>query len=248
WLTLNHNDLGGLLYLLAACGLLVLGLTNSFLSRNSITYMLPAGPLRERLFELAEQMRVRVRQAYRLPPAAWRLVNVVGIMDCAHVSAEVLPHLSRREADALLALELARLWRRRRFALWQTLGATTLMLVVAVGLGVLAFFAGEESIWPLMPFAFVVGVLWRLRQSGQHFTSRLDRDALAITGDPEALITALAKLRRLHMLPLVAGEERGASDAPLAEWDRLQDVADRAGIPPERFQEILDGPGSGTDH
>jgi hypothetical protein len=75
----------------------------------------------------------------------------------------------------------------------------------------------------------------------------LDRHVLPITGDPEALITALAKLRRLELLPLVAGEEASASSMPAEDWPRLQDLADRAGIPPERLREILDRPGSGDD-
>ncbi|HEY7311899.1 MAG TPA: hypothetical protein VH643_21220 [Gemmataceae bacterium] len=244
----NPRALSGLLYLVAAIGLYVLCHAMAQMSRNSALQILPPGPLRERLFELADQARVPVRQAYRVSWVPWRLLNALGVVDCVHVCAEAVPPLSRREVDALLALELARLWRRRPFALWRILGSLTLMIVLGAGGGLAAaFLPRAESLWRFVPILVVVGLVWGLRQPGHFLMSRLDREALKITGDPEALITALAKLRRLHLLPLVAGEERSARDGSVADWNRLHDLADRAGIPPERLDEILDGPGSGAD-
>jgi len=230
----------------AAVGLLIVCIGGWFQSRNPVLNVLPPGELRQRLFELADQMQVRVYQVYSMPSAHWRLLNVVGALgECVHVTAEVLPHLSRREVDALLAMELARLWRRRRTALWRFLGYT--LLIGIVGATVLTISAGLESSWLLLPLIFPLLLVLRSHRRGQHFSARLDRDTLAITGDPEALITALAKLRRLQMVPLVAGEEPSAAENALAEWPRLRNLADRAAIPPERLREILVRPGSGED-
>jgi hypothetical protein len=158
----------------------------------------------------------------------------------------VLPHLSRREVDALLAEELARVWRGHRWSLSRTLGFGLLTIGLSIFVAVGTVLASLQSVWTLAPliFAGILAVRLMIRPK-PHFSPALDRDALIVTGDPEALITALAKLHRLDLLPLVA---RGDAPAgPLETWPRLQDLADRAGIPPERLREILDGPGSGED-
>jgi hypothetical protein len=238
----------GTMSLVVAGGLTLLCVGGWFQARNLVLEVLPPGPLRERLFELAAQVPVRVSQAYLLPPASWRLVNVVGgIGPCVHLTPEVLPHLSRREVDALLAAELARLWRSQRGVLLRLFVLFLLMLGGGILGGLLAYFTDLKSAGVLAPAVFVAVVAWRLRRRRPHFTSSLDRDTLGLTGDPEALITALAKLRRLGLLPLVAGAETDASAGPPEEWSRLHDLADRARIPPERLHEILDRPGSGDD-
>lgn len=75
---------------------------------------LPPGALRDRILELADNHDVRVRQVVLLPPTRWRLVNVFAAPGpTLHLTAELLPHLSQRETDALVAHELAHLLIRR---------------------------------------------------------------------------------------------------------------------------------------
>ncbi len=106
---------------------------------------------------------------------------------------------------------------------------------------------GPEYLWLVLPIMVLAGLALRSRRQWPHFAPALDRDVLAITGDPEALLTGLAKLHRLQLLPLGAGGKRSVFAGPVEDWPRLQDLADRADIPPERLQEILDRPGSGED-
>jgi hypothetical protein len=245
----DPSSWSGLPSFVAAVGLLAVCIGGWVVLHNTALEILPPGELRQRLFELAEQIQVRVQQAYLATAAQWKLLNALGALgNCVHITPEVLPHLSRREVDALLAVELARLARRHRGALWWAIGFFLPVLVFGTCLGLLVALAGWETSWPLLLLAFLLSLALRLRRRGQHFVPSLDRDALSITGDPEALLTALAKLRRQSLLPLVIGKERQVFDGPLEDWPRLQDLADRARIPPERLREILDRPGSGEDH
>jgi hypothetical protein len=236
-----------LLNFLGAVGLALLCLVGWLVVRNAGFPLLPPGETRQRLFELAEQIQVRVHQAHLVPAVPWRLLNALGTLgNCVYLTGEVLPHLSRREVDALLALELVRLWQPRGRIPWRTLVSLPLMLAACAACGILVATIGIQTAWPLFLLPGVI-VLARGSRRARHFVPARDRNALAITGDPEALITALAKLHRLQLLPLVAGEERKVFAGPLEDWPRLQDLADRANIPPERLQEILDRPGSGED-
>jgi hypothetical protein len=96
---------------------------------------------------------------------------------------------------------------------------------------------GIERVWPL-GLACLMPVRPPRRE---HLNVRFDREAVALTLDAEALITALAKLRRLELLPLPLQ----ANDK---FEDRLDDIAIQAGIPEDRLREILAGHGTGTDH
>ncbi len=235
---------------LGALGLALVCLLGWFVVRNAGFVILPPGEPRQRLFELAEQIQVRVHQVHLMPAVPWRLVNALGTLgNCVYLTGEVLPHLSRREVDALLALELVRLWQPRGRFPWRTLVLLVLAVLavaVCVVCGVMLHNAGMEPPWPLFVLPGLI-LVFRGSRRTRHFVPARDRDALAITGDPEALITALAKLHRLKLLPLVAGQERNVFAGPVADWPRLQDLADHAGIPPEQLHEILDRPGSGED-
>lgn len=238
----------GVMGFAAAVSLMVICLVGWMQSRQVIQEVLPPGELRERMYELAEQAQVRVRQAFLLPPAPWRLINLLPLIDDqVFLTPVLLSHLSRREVDALLALELARLWRKRQFHLGRFLALFLAALVFIVSIGVWVIFVSKVIPWAIYLIPGVSVMVLRLR-SRRRFASYWDREALAITGDPEALITMLAKLRRLQLLPLVTGKEASAADeSSLFGWPRLQKLAERARIPPPRLREILARPGSGED-
>jgi Zn-dependent protease with chaperone function len=80
---------------------------------------LPAGELRDRIMELARKAAVRVRQIQVLPPDRWRLLDLWALpVNDVHLTPALLPSLSKREVDALVAHELAYLWRRRGRKVW----------------------------------------------------------------------------------------------------------------------------------
>jgi hypothetical protein len=93
---------------------------------------------------------------------------------------------------------------------------------------------------PLLPLLYQH---FRLRRLG----ARYDAEAVALTGDPEALLTALAKLARLGLLPLSLPREKAPPGHDGLPWRRLEALAERANIPPDRLEEILAGPGTGSE-
>jgi hypothetical protein len=206
----------------------------------------PKDEVRARLNDLAEDAQVTVKEAYLLPRERWRLVNVFGEAGpVVHLSREVFPFLKGREVDALLAQELAFIWCRRwAWTFWLLQGLV--VLFAAAGL-VLAYLLHVplQRVWPvfIVPVFFVVPLV---RRPVRRFGRELDLETVRLTRDAEALITALAKLERLNLLPL---SESGWDPARAAGrlQDRLEAIADRAGIPPDRLAEILAGPGSGSE-
>jgi Zn-dependent protease with chaperone function len=217
---------------------------------NVSRHPIPQGEVRTRLYDLAEDAQVRVKEAYLVPRSRWRLVNVFGAPDrVVHLTSEVVSQLSRREVDALLALELAFLWCRRW--LWKPVVLQLAILSVVIGSAALVLFlipGGADVLfrfWPcfLVPVFFVLPLTSRpLRR----FAPELDREAVARTRDAEALITSLAKLAGLRLLPLYDPQwEESRAEQRL--HIRLEAIADRAGIPPPRREEILASPGSGQE-
>jgi Zn-dependent protease with chaperone function len=238
---LGWQLLGGSLVAFVVCGSL-------WLQAKKLRFVdLPAGELRERIDELMERAAVHANHVYLLSPAQWRLVNhFLGSAPFIFLTAPLLVHHSKREVDALVAHELAFIWRRRVRVLWMPLAEVLLGAVIGVALGILyylqIFDLGRS--WPmLIAFAVAFHPLYRFRLQG--FAPNNDAAAARISGDAEALLTALAKLDRQRLLPAHGAwwaDEKGRASALRA---RLEALAECADIAPDRLQEILEGPGTG---
>jgi hypothetical protein len=207
---------------------------------------------------MADEGEVRARQILVLSTASWRLLNCFDeLLGTVHVTDEVLPHLTRREVDALVAHDLGRHWRQHGWSRWTgpslLSGPAVAGVAVCFGMVMLSSLAFATPAidfgrwWPVLLAAAVGTTLYRKGYRRERFAARNDRDAVELTGDPEALITALAKLRRLDLLPFTAGSAREARKNGPA-WRRLENIADRFEIPPDRLEEILAGPGTGEGH
>src|SRR5439155_3771495 len=209
---------------------------------------LEADELRLRLDKLSEDAGVRVQQAYVLSAARWRLANVFAAAgQSVHVTPALLQELTGREVDAVLALELVFLWRRRVRNFLVFIAYFLVMFLPVFALITLGSLLGLE-IGRWLPLLGIFSLLlvpvhqFRLRRFGPS----LDVDAVHRTGDVEALLTALAKLGRLRLLPLTSWRwHRRPDDDPLP-WGRLDPLAQRFDIPPDRLEEIVAGPGTGV--
>lgn len=209
---------------------------------------LPEGPVRARAFELAEDAIQRLQQIFVLPPAQWRLINVFAFPGLGlHLTPPLLEHLTTREVDALMAHELTHLGRQRT---WSGLGA----FLFGVGFGpsfVVFLFClsgafNADRWWPLFGLVLLSVIMAGPRATiARRFAPRFDQASLRATKDPEALITALAKLARLGLLPITGHERAATSGLP---WRRLEAIADKNDIPDDRLMEIVEGPGSGRDY
>lgn len=200
---------------------------------------LTVGELRDRIFALAQKAGVRVRQVYVLPAGKWRMANAFAMQgNNVLLTDYLLQHLSKREVDAIVAHELAHLQRRDPRRLW------TIIVLVGAAAGVLisVLDATGAATWERLPFIAAGAVLLALLLFyffARRFERGADAGAVALTGDPEALITALARMMRVNLLPMHWGKWDERFLTHPSTLRRVEAIAARGGISPERLQEIL---------
>jgi hypothetical protein len=225
----------------------LLGLTITGASSVRLSLPLPDGPIKDRLREMEEDFGISRRSSLVVPTISWRLAPVLhsgprGIL----LTPGILPHLSIREVDAVLAHQLAESGRAAIRNWWLAPLLTVLTIGILAGLAYLQ----EEGLadfmrwWPLL----LSLVCFHFSQTGHRvglLAGTGDVAGVGLTGDPEALLTALNKLRQRRLLPL--NQEEPEPPPPGEPWPRLEDLAARARIPPDRLEEILAGPGCGSD-
>lgn len=188
------------------------------------------GPLRDRLFALAAKAGVTLQQLYVLPMRRHRMANAFAVQGGVVLLSDwLLENLERREVDAVLAHELAhiRLGHPRKLAVAAAAG-----VVAGAALVVVAGFATSV----------VAGVVLSLLLA--RFVSRrceYEADALAVrlTGDAEALITALVRIGRLNHVPVHWGRAAESGLTHPSTLRRVEAIARSAGIPADRLRELL---------
>jgi len=164
------------------------------LSPNALT----TGELRDRAFFLASQLRVKLQQIYLLPPSKSRMANAYARSGRSILlTHHLLAHLTRREVDAVVGHELAHIKNDH---------PRLLGLALMGGYTVVAFpyfvFLPPPQWKPLFDLLFVVVPLLTYYFVARRFEFIADATAVRVTGDPEAMITCLAKIYRLNSLPL----------------------------------------------
>ena len=188
------------------------------------------GPLRDRLFALAAKAGVTLQQLYVLPMRRHRMANAFAVQGGVVLLSDwLLENLERREVDAVLAHELAhiRLRHPRKLAIAAAAG-----VVAGAALVVVAGFATS----------IVAGVVLSLLVA--RFVSRrceFEADALAVrlTGDAEALVTALVRIGRLNHVPVHWGRAAESGLTHPSTLRRIEALARAAGIPADRLRELL---------
>ena len=162
-----------------------------------------AGPLRDRLFELAAAAKVRVKQVYVISSARMKSANAFAVRGGNVIlTAQLLEELSRRQVDAVVAHELAHLRHRHP----QKLG-----LAFAVPFVIVQIFAWSVLPPQAMAPAFALGGIlgWMsLRGWSRRFEYQADRGAIELTNDAAALIQALVRIAALNATPLDWGRRQ----------------------------------------
>lgn len=188
------------------------------------------GPLRDRLFALAAKAGVTLQQLYVLPMRRHRMANAFAVQGGVVLLTDwLLENLERREVDAVLAHELAhiRLGHPRQLGIAAAVGVLAGAALVAV--------AGFAT-------AVVAGVILSLLVA--RFVSRrceYQADALAVrlTGDAEALVTALVRIGRLNHVPIHWGRAAESGLTHPSTLRRVEAIARAAGISADRLRELL---------
>ena len=189
-----------------------------------------SGELRDRVFELAKNAKVRLKNLYVMSTAKSRMANAFA-MKGNHVMLTdyLLTHLTRREVDAVVAHELTHL-KKNHIAI----RAAAVLVVLLIGMESLAdnFRVGQ------IPVAIAISILVyfvvaRLNERAA------DAGSVELLNDPEATITALAKITRLNKFPLSWSKWNGWLMTHPSTMRRAQAIARKAGIPPDRLAEVL---------
>jgi heat shock protein HtpX len=194
-----------------------------------------SGELRDRAFALAERAKARLQQLYVLPTDHIRMANAFAHMgNNIFLTDYLLKNLSKHEVDAVIGHEVAHLQKKH-------IRMRLLVLFVCVG----AMFGAGIWLGSRIPERFPSGpVFYACMLLTIFLVSRrnefaADAGAAKLTGDPEAMITGLAKLSRLNTMPMQWGriEEKTLTHPSMLK--RITRLARSAGIAEERIPELL---------
>jgi Zn-dependent protease with chaperone function len=200
-------------------------------------HALSSGELRDRAFALAEKAGTKLNQLFVLPTEAMRMANAFAhAAQNIYLTDYLLKNLDKAEVDAVVAHEMAHL--QRKHIRWRSV-ATILLIAGYVFSNILL------DRW--VPRAFPTGpTFYGLLLLVFFFVSRrnefvADAGSAKLTGNAEAMITALARLTRLNTMPLQWGKLDEKILTHPSTLRRINRLANDAGINEARVSELLHG-------
>ena len=194
------------------------------------------GPLRDRLFDLAARAKVPIKQLYVFPSSRGRLANAFAVSNGTVILTDyLLEHLSEREVVAALAHEIGHLKHDHPRKLLFTMIFPMIFVLFSM-----------SAFQPVFHYPFVAGLIAAVLLSSfttmlvaRRFERVADRFAVDLTGDPEALITALARLARLNHVPMDWGLLAEKSLTHPSTLRRARAIAAYAVLPADRVSALL---------
>jgi Zn-dependent protease with chaperone function len=230
----------------------VVGVLSIFRRRHlqaAIRRAVGSGELRDRVFELAKDASVKLREVRVLRFTKVPIANAVAFRHQEiWLTDYLLTHLSCGEVDAIIAHELAHL-RRNHLGKPRASYLSTFVcfaVTVAIVLGTTwpgADLGVDAGRWlPLAPVLMGVTVWLDVTRKRRRFELEADTDEVVLTGDPEACITALVKLDRLNWMPIKASVWRDWLSTHPSTQHRIERMARLGDITAERLQELVEAP------
>ncbi len=203
-------------------------------------HALTSGELRDRAFAMAQKAKTRLNQLYVLPAEQIRMANAFA--HAAHnvfLTDYLLKNLSKAEVDAVVGHEVAHLQNKhlgRRMTI-------TFMVVL-----VFAFSGAVLEYWlprglpngPIFYALFLLAFLFISRRN--EFVA--DAGSVKLTGNAEAMITALARITRLNTMPIQWSKLNEKLLTHPSTLRRIRRLAKDARIPEARVSELLSQAGS----
>ena len=198
-------------------------------------HALTSGDLRDRAFAIAEKAGTKLNQLFVLPTEPIRMANAFAHF--AHnifLTDYLVKNLSKHEVDAVIGHEVAHLqnkhFRRRMIVMFAAL---------------LAFVCGLAFLEYRLPHGFPSGpifnafLLLALLFMSRRNEFAADAGAVTLTGDAEAMITALAKISRLNTMPMRWGKVDEKLLTHPSTQRRITQLAHTAGFSDARIHELL---------
>lgn len=196
---------------------------------------LNSGDLRDRAFAMAQEAKTKLHQLYILPAERNRTANA-----CAHVAQNIfvtdylIKNLNKSEVDAVVAHEITHLQRKHGARRMTAMYAAIFVLACAGG-----FFSDQ------LPHALPFGpICYALLLLALFLTSRrneyvADAGSVKLTGNAEAMITALAKITRLNTMPMQWSKFDEKLLTHPSSLRRIKRLAISAGISEARTAELI---------
>ncbi len=194
---------------------------------------LSRGELRDRAFELAAKLKVKLRQIYVVPAGKMRMANAfASSADSVLLTDYLVAQLNRREVDAIVAHELGHL--KHNHAKWRGLLAG-----VMGGMLILYPSIPSSPFRPLIDLALALAWFCTLYFVSRRCEFTADAEGAKLVGDPEALISGLAKTHTLNLIPIQWGKWNETLMTHPSTVRRANAIARSAGLPIERVPGIL---------
>ncbi len=198
-------------------------------------HALTSGELRDRTFEIAGKAGAKLNQLYVFPAETLRLASAYAhSANMIFLTDYLVKNLSKREVDAVIGHEMTHLRKRHAY----------IRQFVLMG-GMLALVAAESNSeqftppWiPLGPLVYGLVLLVLFFVSRQNeFTA--DAGSVKLTGDAEAMMTALARISRLNTMPIHWGKLDEKTLTHPSTMRRIRRLARAGGISEARIPELL---------
>lgn len=222
------------------------------------------GELRDRVFALAQKAGATLQQVVVLPAQRMQMANAfASAANTVTFTDFLLERMSKREVDAITGHELTHLKRSHPakltiallavifapFWMMMIFAATAgfsygLLLTTGVRLSPTTLSAiyrwiGLLSDWGVGGLLAILFGFAGMYALSRRFERQADAGAVALTNDPEAMITALLKLSSLNLMPLSWGKGTGASLTHPSTLKRVQRIARQAQISQARLDELI---------
>jgi len=195
------------------------------------SHPLAEGDLRKRVFELAARAGVKLRNVSILTSATQRgPVAFAARWGVVFLSDGLLRHLSRREVDAVVCHELSHVHPGKR-----TLRVVIYMLVIGTVVGTKLVPHFVDFIPLLLLSVYFLFKFWRRTAERQ-----ADLDSVRWSGDPEAMITGLARVSYAHGMPLDWHAPTSWMMSHPATMDRIRAIARAGRLSESRIAELLE--------
>jgi len=224
---------------------------------------LTTGELRDRVFEMAKRAGVKIKQVFVLSSGRMQVANAYATgAQTVMFTDYLLQRLTKREVDAIAGHELSHLRHRHP----KKLGLTMLGVILfpSIFRGTWTMFTdwisdllrtisgGDRDVlmqwyrwspklvaWSQLDLVLIVagfGVFYLL---ARRFERIADEGSVQLSGDPEAMITALLKVSRLNLTPIQWGKVTGSLLTHPTTLKRIEHIAKVGNVPEARVQELL---------
>jgi Zn-dependent protease with chaperone function len=198
-------------------------------------HALSSGELRDSAFAIAKKAGAKLNQLYVLPTERLRMANAF-----AHIGHNIfltdylVKRLSKREVDAVIGHEVAHLQMKHIRGRFVLVFAAVIAMSVVGGWTEFRFPRTFPS-GPIFYAMFLLALFFVSRRN--EFAA--DAGAVKLTEDPQSMMTALAKISRLNMMPMDWGRLEEKTLTHPSTLRRISRLARTAGMAEEQIPSLL---------